>query len=180
MNFTFYYHLCADLSQQPLGNSGQTSLDVWSARATQGGSEFPVKPHVDVCGPWVKKKQTWRTEENHTFSQSPDSTSGRNLIVLMAGPTFTNHILVSLVLPRYLHGYRDFHRTRHYLSGTLNNKVLQVGPSLSLLYELPPIELCWQGLLSLALLCMHDNPFSSQRTIQAPQGLSIMGKHLQL
>lgn len=68
INLTFCCHLWAGLSQQSLGNRQETSLDVWSARATQGGSEFPVKPYVDVCGLWVKKKKkkTWRNEENHT------------------------------------------------------------------------------------------------------------------
>lgn len=33
------------------------------------------------------------------------------------------------------------------------------GQLLTLLYELPLIEKCWRELLSLVLICMHDNLF---------------------
>lgn len=40
-----------------------------------------------------------------------------------------------------------------------NYDALQVQATLTLLYELPLIEKCWRELLSLVLICMHDNLF---------------------
>lgn len=126
INFAFCRNLFVGLSQQSLGNRQETSLDVWSARATQGGSEFPVNLHVDV-GPWVKKKKKKRKlgekkKTIQTCSQSPDS-NFCDPILLTAGPTFINHIFFPLVLPSCLFWYRDFHKARHCLFGSLNDKV---------------------------------------------------------
>lgn len=56
-NFTFSCHLCSGLSQQPVGSRQKRSLDVSSAWATLGNSEFPVNRNVDVFGLRAEKKK---------------------------------------------------------------------------------------------------------------------------
>lgn len=89
------------------------------------------------------------------LTEIPDS----NLVsVLPIEPSFTNFVPTGIARLTVL--ISAFQKVCHCLFGTLNDKALQVGASLSLLYELPPIEHFWQELLSFILICMHDNLFN--------------------
>lgn len=148
------------------------NLDVSSAWATQGNSEFPVNRNVDVFGLRAEKKKK---------TIDPSSEAWLKLlanILLTTVPSCIKDGFAPAVIdqqPLLVSGFQKV-----YLFGTLNDETLQVRASPSLLYELPPIEHCWQELLSLVLICMHGNLFHLKGRHGPLRGLYIIGKHLQL